>query len=398
MTPDRREWNLDPFRVLATCEVFEPGFRGGGPVRSVANIVDTVSQCVDLSLVTRDRDLDSAQAYPGLSGKWIERGRSRVFYLDKHSIGQWLRLGRRLHAEKFDLLYVNSLWEPTFSLLAILAVKLHILHAKAVLLAPRGELSPGALDLKGTKKRLFLKLWAPLLASLRVVWHASTPREAADIAAVCPWARVEVAMNQVTLPPEPTEVLAEHDGPLQIVFLSRVSPKKNLALVLAALRCVSGQVRFDIYGPLEDKEYWSDCEAHIDRMPGNVVVTYRGEVLPAAVRHTFAQYDTFVFPTLGENFGHVIAESLSASCPVICSNETPWTAVLETGGGVVVRQLDAGVLGRELERLAGLTPAQRLQKRQAAAGAYRSWRQGLRGENVLDRVRVASEGGSDAGG
>lgn len=398
MTADRRDWKANPFHVLATCEAFEPGFRGGGPVRSVANIVDTVSERVDLSLVTRDRDLDSAQAYPGLSGEWVDRGRSRIFYLDKHSIGQWLRLGCRLHAEEFDLLYVNSLWEPTFSLLAILAVKLRILHAKAVLLAPRGELSPGALALKGRKKRLFLRLWAPLLASMHVVWHASTTREAADIVAVCPWAQVEVSMNQVALPPEPTAVRGVNDGPLQIVFISRISPKKNLALVLAALRCVSGAVRFDIYGPVEDKEYWSRCERLISQMPGNVEVSYRGEVVPAAVRQTFARYDAFVFPTLGENFGHVIAESLSASCPVVCSDETPWTNVLETGGGAVIRQLDVGVLGRELERLAGLTPAERLRGRQAAGRAYRSWRRELRDENVLERARVASECGHDAGG
>jgi glycosyltransferase involved in cell wall biosynthesis len=46
------------------------------------------------------------------------------------------------------------------------------------------------------------------------------------------------------------------------------------------------------------------------------------------VREVFSRYDAFVLPTLGENVGHVIAESLSASCPVICSDETPWTDLL----------------------------------------------------------------------
>lgn len=35
-------------------------------------------------------------------------------------------------------------------------------------------------------------------------------------------------------------------------------------------------------------------------------------------------YDLFVFPTLGENFGHVVIESLSAGTPVFMSNTTPW--------------------------------------------------------------------------
>jgi len=60
----------DPtFRVLATVAVFEPEFRGGGPIRSIAGIVDTVPEGVDVSLITRDRDLGSSDPYPGLSGR-----------------------------------------------------------------------------------------------------------------------------------------------------------------------------------------------------------------------------------------------------------------------------------------------------------------------------------------
>src|SRR4030081_1819536 len=103
-----------PFRVLATCGFFEPGFRGGGPVRAVAHIVDTVSEHVDLTLVTRDRDLGSPEPYPGLAGSWVDRGRSRVFYLDIGNVAQWWRLWRELRATPFDLLYVNSLWAPAY--------------------------------------------------------------------------------------------------------------------------------------------------------------------------------------------------------------------------------------------------------------------------------------------
>src|ERR1700704_4589704 len=99
-----------PFRVLATSGGFEPGFRGGGTVRSVSAVVDTVSDGIDLWLVTRDRDLGASEPYPELSGRWVSRGRSRVFYLGLGKLGQWFRLHRQLHPIRFDLLYVNSLW------------------------------------------------------------------------------------------------------------------------------------------------------------------------------------------------------------------------------------------------------------------------------------------------
>ena len=36
------------------------------------------------------------------------------------------------------------------------------------------------------------------------------------------------------------------------------------------------------------------------------------------------KHHIFLFPTLGENYGHVIQEALSAGCPVILSDQTPW--------------------------------------------------------------------------
>jgi glycosyltransferase involved in cell wall biosynthesis len=94
-----------------------------------------------------------------------------------------------------------------------------------------------------------------------------------------------------------------------------------------------------------------------------------------------------VFPTLGENFGHVIAESLSASCPVICSDQTPWNDVLAAGGGTVLRDGVAAELGAELDRIAVMTPAERLRARELAGAAYRDWRAGVTNPNVLDQVR-----------
>src|SRR5664280_2522415 len=75
-------------RVLVTCATFEPGYRGGGPVRSVAQIIDSAPADLDILLVTRDRDLGSDEPYPGLSGRWISRGRAKVFYLNTRSIRQ----------------------------------------------------------------------------------------------------------------------------------------------------------------------------------------------------------------------------------------------------------------------------------------------------------------------
>ncbi|WKU07114.1 glycosyltransferase family 4 protein [Micromonospora sp. HUAS LYJ1] len=356
-------------------------------MRAIVQTFDTVSEHVDLTIVTRDRDLGSPAPYAGLSGRWTDRHRSRVFYLDVRRGRQWLRLWRELRRARFDLLYTNGLWQPTFAILPIVAARLGFIHARRILVSPHGELSPGALAQKARKKRLLFLVWAPFLRRADVTWHAVTEREKAEILAACPWARVVVHHYQVPLPDEPLPPVGTDQEPARLVFLGRISPKKNLDLVLEALCRVSSPVEFDIYGPLEDTGYWSRCQALIARLPAHVKVRYRGETGPGEVRQVFAQYDTFVFPTLGENFGYVVAESLSASCPVICSSETPWNAVLHSGGGQVLEALTAADLAKELERISVLTPQERLAERLRAADAYRAWRRTIRNDNLLDHVR-----------
>jgi glycosyltransferase involved in cell wall biosynthesis len=259
-----------------------------------------------------------------------------------------------------------------------------------ILLAPRGELSPGAFALKSSKKRTFLRWWGPFLRRMDVRWHASTEDEAAHIRALFPWASIEIALDQVCLPDEPLPATPGADGPARLVFISRISPKKNLDLALAALKGVRKPVEFDVYGPAEDPRYMARCRAAMEQLPPHVRARYLGELPTEQVRQTFSRYDAFVFPTRGENFGHVIGESLSASCPVVCSDETPWSPVLTAGGGTVIEPLTVAGLLSEIERIASMTPTHRLAARRLAGTAYRRWRAGVDGRNILDDLRLRS--------
>lgn len=206
--------------------------------------------------------------------------------------------------------------------------------------------------LKARKKRAALPLVRRMLRAQNVRWHASTSLEADDIIRSIPEAsrRVIVASADLSSAQIQPRDMEPHSPPIRFVFVSRVSPKKNLDLAISALAFVTTEAILDVYGPIEDKSYWARCEERIASLPSNITVTYRGELPPNDVPAAFARYDAFVFPTRGENFGHVIAESLAASCPVICSDLTPWTPVLETGGGTVVRELIPAAFGEVLAR------------------------------------------------
>lgn len=380
--------------VVVFAGLFEPGYKGGGPVRSLVRFMDTLPPTASVRLVTRDRDLGSDAPYDGIpTGTWRPRGAAQVFYLDVGSLRHWGRLVRHLLAQRdTDVLYVNSMWDRFFSIVPLFLARLRVIRPRLVLVAPRGEFSTGALGLKSGRKRAFLGLWRRMVRPLPLVWHASTEREAADVRALFPDATIEVVLDQTSLPLEGSVAPQPHAGALRLVFVSRISPMKNLAEVLAGLRDVEQPVELDLYGPCEDLDYWARCEELIGGLPAHVSVQYRGSLEPDQVPATFAGYDAFVFPTLGENFGHVIAESLSAGCPVICPDTTPWTPVISGGGGLVLDSATAPAVAAAVARLASLTPAARATMRQQAADAFTAWRSAHPDVNVLAQVLERYEG------
>ena len=122
-------------------------------------------------------------------------------------------------------------------------------------------------------------------------------------------------------------------GKGRFVFLSRIHPKKNLLYAISLFKEIKGKVEFDIYGPIEDEDYWKQCQDEMKKLPENVKVNYMGLVGHDQVHEVFSQYDAFMFPTLSENYGHVIAESLLVGTPVIISDQTPWRGLEEAGAG-----------------------------------------------------------------
>ncbi|MCX6327798.1 MAG: glycosyltransferase, partial [Bacteroidia bacterium] len=106
--------------------------------------------------------------------------------------------------------------------------------------------------------------------------------------------------------------------------LSRIARVKNLDYALRILSNVKAKVIFDIYGPKEDLKYWKECQKLINNLPLNITVKYSGIVNPDQVMQIFSRYDLFLFPSGGENYGHVIVESLTSGTPVLISDKTPW--------------------------------------------------------------------------
>jgi glycosyltransferase involved in cell wall biosynthesis len=157
-------------------------------------------------------------------------------------------------------------------------------------------------------------------------FHATTEDEKADIRAIFgDKVNIKIAGN---LPQKKglTEIASKikSDGNLKLINIARIAPEKNLLYALRVLKQVKGSVTFDFYGPVYDTNYWKECKDEIMTLPENVKVSYKGSLESEKVLIEFQNYHFLFLPTQGENFGHIILQSLSAGCPVIISDQTPW--------------------------------------------------------------------------
>jgi len=325
--------------ILVLLQYYLPGYKSGGPVRSIEGLAEHLGGDYDFRVVAYDRDSGDAEPYPRDSaGMWRRIGKTDVAYVPMTS-ARWATMARILRRERYSILYLQSLFNPCFTLWPLVLRRLGLIPKRPVLLAPRGELSQGALSIKSGKKRRFLAMARALGLFEGIHWQASSDEEAAEIrsSGLVEGGGVFVARNlRAILPvPEPSEEGRDRSGPLRIVFVSRIAPMKRLDGALRILQRVTAPVRFDVHGPIDrDKRYWEKCRELMDRLPSNVEAHYHGPAAPDAIPGIFARADAFLFPTLGENFGHVIAEALLAGCPVFLSDRTPWMGLDEAGCGI----------------------------------------------------------------
>ena len=357
--------------VLVFCRYYLPGYLAGGPIRSIANMVERLSDSLDFRVVALDRDFGSEEPYADVRhGEWVPRGRALVLHvpLSRFSLAKVAEIVR---ATPHDVIYLNSFFDFHFTQQVLINRKLRRIRDQPIILAPRGEFSEGALQFKRVKKALFMRLARWLGLYERLTWQASSALEAADIRRAVFGGSMShqrlVVTGHVAAGPVPLECGVSDsaaparavDGPLRVCFLSRITPKKNLDFALRVLAEVRVPVRFTVYGPIEDEPYWRECLAQIAKLPSHVEVIHEGALRPEAVLPALREHDLFLFPTHGENFGHVIYEALRAGLTLLISDQTPWQQLEEQGLGWCLPLSDPAGFARRLEQVASWTDGQR---------------------------------------
>ncbi len=230
-------------RILTVMEYYLPSYRAGGPVRSLANMVSQLKDDFQFLIITRDRDLGDNVPFSTVSvGKWQAVSGAQVLYLSPNQfrLFAWRRV---LQSIDYDLLYLNSFFSPT-TVQTLFLLRTRSIENRPVVLAPRGQFSPGALGLKPKKKSFYIKISRILGLCEKVLWQASSSYEADDIRkAMAPSFKRQ--LPNILIAPNLSPGVIQTDqiphwkpkrsGAVRIAFVSRITRKKNLNYALKFL-------------------------------------------------------------------------------------------------------------------------------------------------------------------
>jgi glycosyltransferase involved in cell wall biosynthesis len=320
----------DKKKLLIFIDWYLPAFKAGGPIRSCYNLVNLLKFSYDIYIFTSNKDIGSSKSIIDVHkvNKWIElEPNVKIYYSRDSSFFNIQKIVNTIHP---DIVYLNSMWSINFSIKPLI---LFYNSAKyKIILAPRGMLHTGALQYSRFKKMFFLKIANIFRIYKNIYFHATDDQEYRDIHSNIFTESKNYNVSNIIIisdiPPNNIPIKAIHKKPgyLNLVFVSRISQKKNLDYFLELTKKVRPQysICIDIYGPNEDRSYSEKCEKVAAQLPSNIVIKFLGELKFDEVNEKLADNHFFILPTHGENFGYAIFESFAAGRPVIISDQTPW--------------------------------------------------------------------------
>ena len=286
--------------------------KGGGPSRSVPMLVKGLAEVgVDVTLMTQRSDEMNTHAIEGTTAKLkiLEDG-----YSDKDVEDYMLN-------EKFDIIQLQSMWDPRYHRLTKIANK----HNIPYIITPRGMLEPWSLSQNKWKKRLALMLYQLKDLKKAACIFTTAEMEAQHVRELGVHVPISVIPNGI-----------ETDGyacrtsmkgvKKQILFLGRVHVKKGIELLIEAFSNLHKDFpdwNVVIVGNGEP-EYINSLELKVKSMGLQNCIKILPQVYGETKTKLYQVSSLFCLPSYSENFGMVIAEAMSCGVPAITTNGTPW--------------------------------------------------------------------------
>jgi len=96
--------------ILVFIGYYLPGYKSGGPVRTISNMLDLLGNDFNFLIITRDRDQLDNKPYENIKvNEWNDAPNCQIFYANKK-----VNLRNVINAVEFNQYYLNSLFDVFF--------------------------------------------------------------------------------------------------------------------------------------------------------------------------------------------------------------------------------------------------------------------------------------------
>jgi glycosyltransferase involved in cell wall biosynthesis len=331
--------NQVPTVVIFT-DWYVPGYKAGGPVQSVFNLAEILSKDFHVKVVSRNTDLNSNQAYHNvLSDQWVSIGNHHeVLYLSQGKLG--FKIIKQIIKENTNnVILINGLYSFYFSFLpALLCISYPV---RKVFIAVRGMLHTSALSVKPFKKQLFLTFARGLGLYQKPVMLATNAEEIEEIKKSLGRVKPVIAPNIPMVYQDLIPSGGKDDKLFTVAFIGRIAPEKNPLTLIEALHKIEIPMQVIFCGGSNNDSYLKSFKDQLSMLPAHIKYEYHSEMSHTDIQNLLSVTDVMALPSLGENFGHAIYESLVAGVPVIIGNNTPWKNLESKLSGIEIDPKDA---------------------------------------------------------
>jgi glycosyltransferase involved in cell wall biosynthesis len=346
-------------KILIAIDWYRPAHKAGGPITSIENLVNLLGdeENLEFYVVCGLFDYGATEPLPVEQETWVKVGKAQVqFWHPKRlNLNTWKQLIQQL---KPDVVHMQGLWSIKFSILPLLAAQScrKATPIDKIIVSPRGMLTPQALKQKQWLKAPVAWVLKRLNAYKNVIFHSTNDQETKEIANYLGAGAISIDNNPsstipqnlgaatnpiLQMPNVPRSLYRENreyiktPNHLNWVFVGRISPEKNPMLLLQALQMLDCPTTGYFIGGYQNEPYFSEFQNDINNLPAQHQVKYLGELNVDEIAENLTQCDLLINTSISENFGHAMAEALSAGVPVLVGPNTPWQQLWEAKAGEV---------------------------------------------------------------
>ncbi len=320
-------------KVLIFIDWFLPAYKAGGPVRSMANMIDQLHEVCEFYLVCGNEEYNETKALEVTPNEWVKNYNATIQYLSKDQRTE-MAYKTIFHEINPDWIYINGIFSQDFSIKPLLTIKKENLQHKTIV-ASRGMFAPGALAVKKWKKIAFLS-WAKMKGLYKgIKFHVTNEVESEQVKL-----KVSKNANTIIIANLPRKINVEKSlsgkkekGRLKMVYIGRISPEKNCLFQLECLEGIKGKIELCWIGSVNDEAYYQSCLKKVEGLGQSLDFKHIEAIHPDNLMDAFENQHIFFHPTLGENFGHSILEAMQCGIPVLISDKTPWRKLEEKNLG-----------------------------------------------------------------